>query len=178
MELVYSMNQSGLRTICLAFSDLEPSFNIEALDEHKFPLVETVPLTCIGIVGIKDPVRNGVPEAVDTCKRAHIKVRMITGDNEITASAIARECHIITGEDEERVIRGVDFFERVKGIVCKNCGTEVCGCTRNPKEVNDNVKLRVDVIGDLDAFTQLIGKIDVMARSRPEDKYAMVTGLN
>ena len=43
----------------------------------------------IAIVGIKDIIRKEVPEAVEKCQRAGIIVRMVTGDNKITAMAIA-----------------------------------------------------------------------------------------
>ena len=49
------------------------------------------------MVGIKDPVRPEVPEAVATCKRAGITVRMVTGDNIHTAKSIAQECGILYG---------------------------------------------------------------------------------
>ena len=48
--------------------------------------------------GVQDPVRREVPEAVATCKRAGIVVRMVTGDNVHTAQHIAWECGIL---DEE-----------------------------------------------------------------------------
>jgi Ca2+-transporting ATPase len=44
-----------------------------------------------GLVGFADPVRPGVPEAIRECRRAGIKVAMITGDHPVTAQAIARE---------------------------------------------------------------------------------------
>lgn len=45
---------------------------------------------------MQDPVRKEVPDAVATCKRAGIVVRMVTGDNVHTAKHIARECGILT----------------------------------------------------------------------------------
>lgn len=47
-------------------------------------------LTYIGIVGIKDPVRPEVPQAVQDCAKAGIKVRMLTGDNILTAKVRTR----------------------------------------------------------------------------------------
>lgn len=52
--------------------------------------------TLVALVGIKDPVRPGVKEAVQTCKAAGITIRMVTGDNIHTAEAIAKECGILT----------------------------------------------------------------------------------
>ena len=46
---------------------------------------------------LQDPVRKEVPDAVATCQRAGITVRMVTGDNIHTAEHIARECGILTG---------------------------------------------------------------------------------
>ena len=50
--------------------------------------------TMLAIVGIEDPLRPGVTEAVDACKKAGVIVRMVTGDNIITAKAIATKCGI------------------------------------------------------------------------------------
>ena len=47
------------------------------------------------LLGVQDPVRKEVPDAVATCKRAGIVVRMVTGDNVHTAQHIARECGIL-----------------------------------------------------------------------------------
>lgn len=52
-------------------------------------------LTAIALVGIKDPLRPEIPEAVRMCKRAGIIVRMVTGDNMNTAIAIAKEAEIL-----------------------------------------------------------------------------------
>lgn len=47
-------------------------------------------ITVLGLVGIKDPIRDGIYDAVQLCHQAGVKVRMITGDNEQTAVAIAK----------------------------------------------------------------------------------------
>ncbi len=52
-------------------------------------------MVCFGMVGIKDPLRPGVREAVRLCQKAGVVVRMVTGDNKMTAEAIARDCGII-----------------------------------------------------------------------------------
>jgi Ca2+ transporting ATPase len=49
----------------------------------------------IGVLGIKDILRQEVPGAVMDCRNAGIKVRMVTGDNKLTATAIAKECNIV-----------------------------------------------------------------------------------
>ena len=49
-------------------------------------------------MGIRDSLRNGVKEAVMKCKEASVTVVMVTGDNIVTATAIAKDCHIL-GDD-------------------------------------------------------------------------------
>ena len=53
-------------------------------------------LTLIGIVGIEDPLREGVTDAVATCLKAGVTVKMCTGDNVLTARSIALQCGIFT----------------------------------------------------------------------------------
>ncbi|MCU0656909.1 MAG: cation-translocating P-type ATPase [Polyangiaceae bacterium] len=57
-------------------------------------------LTLLGLVGMMDPPRPGVPEAIAACRDAGISVVMITGDHKLTASAIAREIGLWTEGDE------------------------------------------------------------------------------
>lgn len=57
--------------------------------------VEKSDLVLICIVGVKDIPRKEVPEAITKCHKAGIKVRMVTGDNLITAKAIAKEVGIL-----------------------------------------------------------------------------------
>lgn len=93
----------ALRTLCLAYIDLESGVSAETP-------IPSSGYTCIGIVGIKDPVRPGVKESVALCRSAGITVRMVTGDNITTAKAIARECGILT--DDGIAIEGPDFREK------------------------------------------------------------------
>lgn len=92
----------ALRTLCLAYIDIGD----ESLVENPIPIRG---YTCIGIVGIKDPVRPGVRESVAICRSAGITVRMVTGDNINTAKAIARECGILT---DGIAIEGPEFREK------------------------------------------------------------------
>ncbi|KAI9123679.1 hypothetical protein K1719_004979 [Acacia pycnantha] len=66
---------------------------------------------CIGILGIKDPVRPGVREIVAICKAAGMNVRMVTGDNIHTVKATARVCDILTNGI---AIEGPAFREKKK----------------------------------------------------------------
>ncbi|WRX30335.1 Cation-transporting P-type ATPase [Theobroma cacao] len=93
----------ALRTLCLAYMDIGTEFSVDS----ALPLKG---YTCIGIVGIKDPVRPGVKESVAICRSAGITVRMVTGDNINTAKAIAREIGILT--DNGIAIEGPEFREK------------------------------------------------------------------
>jgi len=53
----------------------------------------------VALMGIEDPVRPEVPPAVELCQMAGVKIRMVTGDNIMTARSIARQCKILTCED-------------------------------------------------------------------------------
>jgi len=99
-KIIETMASEGLRTLCIAYKDIkEPTEEITSYPDDS--------LTLIGIVGIKDPLRPEVPDAIRQCKLAGITVRMVTGDNKLTASKIAADCGILAeGQD---VMEGPDF---------------------------------------------------------------------
>ena len=69
-------------------------------------------LKMVALIGIKDILRQEVPGAIAKCKAAGVRVRMITGDNLITARAIAIECGIVNPDNlNSLVINGADFME-------------------------------------------------------------------
>ena len=53
----------------------------------------------VGVLALKDPLRDGIRQAVETCHKAGINVRMVTGDNINTAKAISVEAGIISQAD-------------------------------------------------------------------------------
>jgi Ca2+ transporting ATPase len=78
------------------------------------------------VIGVRDNPRKEVPDAIHQCHLAGITVRMVTGDNIITAKAIAKEIGLLS--DQGIAMEGPDFNERVGGIVCKECKTAICDC--------------------------------------------------
>lgn len=98
-DVINSFACEALRTLCLAFKDIDESSIDNDIPNDGY--------TLIAVVGIKDPVRPGVKEAVQTCLAAGITVRMVTGDNINTAKAIARECGILT--EDGLAIEGPEF---------------------------------------------------------------------
>ena len=97
------MAKRALRVIAIAYKDINvlPS-RIDATIENE--------LRFCGLIGMIDPPREGVKEAIETCKKAGIKTVMITGDHILTAKAIAKELGIlksgdiaITGNDLDKI---------------------------------------------------------------------------
>jgi Ca2+-transporting ATPase len=98
MEVVTGMAKRGLRCICLTYTDIPLVDDSRGADFFEDSENLDRSLVCLAIVGIKDPVRKEVPEAVRVCQRAGIIVRMVTGDNIHTAQHIARECGILVDD--------------------------------------------------------------------------------
>lgn len=85
-NVINEFASNSLRTIGLAYREVPlHDFQVEESQEE---------LVLIGIVGIQDPLRPGVIEAVKKCQRAGVQVKMVTGDNILTAQAIATQCGI------------------------------------------------------------------------------------
>ncbi|XP_042622241.1 plasma membrane calcium-transporting ATPase 2-like isoform X3 [Cyprinus carpio] len=143
-KVIEPMACDGLRTICIAMRDFttEPDWDNEADILND--------LTCICVVGIEDPVRHEVPEAISKCQRAGITVRMVTGDNINTARAIATKCGILQPGEDFLCLEGKDFNQQI----------------RNDKgEVEQE---RLDKVWP---------KLRVLARSSPTDKHTLVKGI-
>ena len=102
----------SLRTIAFLYSDFQqwPPTGAKTLEEDcSMAVFEDVfhDMNFLGVVGIQDPLREGVSKAVKQCQDAGVVVRMVTGDNVTTASAIAKQCGIKT--DEGLVMEGPKF---------------------------------------------------------------------
>lgn len=98
------MAKKALRVIAVAYKD------IDVLPNRIDTSTIENDLNFVGLLGMIDPPREGVKEAVKTCKKAGIKTVMITGDHIATATAIARELNILgkydkamTGQELEKM---------------------------------------------------------------------------
>ncbi|KAK4946981.1 plasma membrane calcium [Elasticomyces elasticus] len=106
--------QHSLRTIGMLYKDFPqwPPSDAKTLeDDPKMADFEDIfhDMIWIGVVGIHDPLREGVVEAVAQCQRSGVVVRMVTGDNISTARAIAGECGILPKDEEGIVMEGPKF---------------------------------------------------------------------
>jgi P-type Ca2+ transporter type 2C len=104
----------SLRTIGMLYKDFPqwPPAGTKTLEEDpkmaEFTDVFRT-MTWVGVVGIHDPLREGVVEAVAQCQHSGVVVRMVTGDNVTTARAIATECGILRKDEEGIVMEGPVF---------------------------------------------------------------------
>ncbi|KNE64185.1 calcium-translocating P-type ATPase, PMCA-type [Allomyces macrogynus ATCC 38327] len=99
---IFDYATQALRTIGIAYKDMVAPATSELapeLDMHN--------LVWLGVVGIEDPLRPEVPPAVAKCQTAGIVVRMVTGDNKVTAENIAKKCGIL--HDDGIVLEGPVF---------------------------------------------------------------------
>lgn len=146
-KVIEPMASEGLRTICLAYRDFPASEGEPDWDSENDILAA---LTCISVVGIEDPVRPEVPDAIKKCQRAGITVRMVTGDNINTARAIATKCGILLPGDDFLCMEGKEFNRRIRN------------------EKGEIEQERIDKIWP---------KLRVLARSSPTDKHTLVKGI-
>jgi Ca2+-transporting ATPase len=95
-----AMGALGMRVLALAYKSVkkQPSYTASGLESS---------LTFVGLVGMEDPPRKEVPEAIALCRSAGIRVIMITGDSLSTARAIARRVGLL--DSGQRVYDGPDL---------------------------------------------------------------------
>ena len=110
-ESIKAMAKKSLRVLALAHNVASKKTRHTRSGDHitGMPNVNDLEgdLTLDALVGIKDPLRPDVKNAVETCQKAGIFVRMVTGDNLETAKAIAKECGILSQEGLS--MEGPDF---------------------------------------------------------------------
>ncbi|XP_039155414.1 calcium-transporting ATPase 12, plasma membrane-type-like [Eucalyptus grandis] len=103
---IKNMADKSLRCIAFAYKKINGSL------AQNHGRVQEDGLILLGIVGIKDPCRPGVRNAVASCRSAGVNIKMITGDNMHTARAIALECGILNPDkdlEEEAIVEGAQF---------------------------------------------------------------------
>ncbi|XP_027154440.1 putative calcium-transporting ATPase 13, plasma membrane-type [Coffea eugenioides] len=102
--IIEKMAGKSLRCIAFAFKSIAGHGVIcENLPDTQ--------LTLLGLVGLKDPCRPEVKAAVKSCRKAGVNIKVITGDNMLTAKSIAIECGILNGNEdlEDTAVEGITF---------------------------------------------------------------------
>jgi P-type Ca2+ transporter type 2C len=143
-ELIDHYASRSLRTIALVYRDFDrwPPKGARSVEgERNEAIFEDIfkSMVLLGVVGIEDPLREGAADAVRTCQKAGVIVRMVTGDNLVTAQAIAQSCGIYS---DGIVMEGPEFRKLSKA-----------------------------------KMDQVIPRLQVLARSSPEDKRILVKRL-
>ncbi len=149
-----SLNQSAIeamRTLAFAYRELPPDMPTteDELHDRKDDLETS--LTFVGMVSIRDPLRDDVPAAIDRCRDAGIQIKMVTGDNVETARAIAHKIHLI--DNAEQPINAED------GVIMTSSHFQ--GLFEKDRE----------------GLKQKLSNLRVLARALPGDKYRLVTML-
>lgn len=108
---IHEYAKNSLRTIGMVYRDFAcwPPVENSPKDSSSTPELEEIfnSMTWLGVVGIQDPLRPEVPAAIKKCNNAGVQVKMVTGDNLATATAIATACGIKT--DDGLVMEGPEF---------------------------------------------------------------------
>jgi Ca2+-transporting ATPase len=115
IEKFEKLSSQGLRILAVANKNLPK-------DVVHIQETDLADLVFVGLIGMKDPIREGVKDTIALCKQAGVKVIMITGDYKLTARAIAEEIGLHTAK--ENIITGLelkelsdkDFYKRASGI--------------------------------------------------------------
>ena len=95
-QSIEDFNKDKLRSLYIAYKDINQNQfeNCEKPDSNG-KLIDQDDLIFLAVFGIKDSLRDGVKEAVRKCHDAGVNVVMVTGDNIVTATAIAKDCGIL-----------------------------------------------------------------------------------
>ncbi len=165
-NILHTMHGDSLRLLAVAYRDLDETLSHEEVSmvtrdscaTDTLLYQDTIDafehdLTLIAVLGIADPLRPEVKDAISSCERGGISVRMFTGDNMVTAASIARDCGILKSgdaENPEAVLESSMFIRNIMGT-------------------NDEV--------DGDKFRENWKGLRVLARCSPSDKYTVVESL-
>ena len=110
---IENFNKNMLRSLYICYKDIsqEEYENAETYQNKEGKYIDQYDLIFIACFGIRDSLRNGVKEAVLKCQKARVRVIMVTGDNIVTATAIAKDCHILGDDVNLNNITALDVEE-------------------------------------------------------------------
>ena len=220
-QSIEDFNKDKLRSLYIAYKDItQDQFNNCEKPDNNGKLIDQDDLIFLAVFGIKDSLRDGVKEAVRKCHEASVNVIMVTGDNIVTATAIAKDCNILGNdvdlknlgpkdiepdpemmndsskkeeyiktllENQPKALTGNSFYNTVGGLICEICqeDTNLCKCPKTESEAKQiaektgepQKKVKKDIIKNMENFKKITKNLNVMARSQPLHKYALVLGL-
>ncbi|KAB8256553.1 plasma membrane calcium-transporting ATPase [Aspergillus pseudonomiae] len=164
-QIIADYASKSWRTIIVLFRDFDVWPPLDQLhDQVEEIRIENIvqDLTFLSIMGIRDPLRNGARDAVQSCHKAGVAVRIVTGDNLLTAKAIAEECGILTNPDdvamEGREFRQLgesqqlEIIPRLK-VLARSSPEDKRTLVRRLKEMGRTVAVTGDGTNDAPALT-------------------------
>lgn len=146
---------SGYRVIAFAEGIKNNFKEKENYDENDIPK-----LTFLGMIGFIDPIRSEVPDAIKACKKAGVKVIMVTGDHPLTAAAIGKELglgiSITTGEELQKYLDQGEFssdeFIKSKNIFSRVTPNQKLAIVESLKRGGEFVAVTGDGVNDAPAM--------------------------
>ena len=155
-EVARRWSEEGIRVMLVAFRDFEPDFDPRASPDESLDVDACERgLVLVAAVGMEDPLRPDVPDAVRACSEAGVRPIVVTGDSLPTAIAVARKCGALDRDDEARLNDAA------------TTGDAFWASVRDPS---------TGAI-DRDAFDERWPKLRVLARASPTHKFDLVTAI-
>jgi Ca2+ transporting ATPase len=164
------------RTLLLAYIEVNDNLLLDCknANESAKKILTEKNLILVSLVGIADPPRDSVKEAIESCHKAGVTVRMITGDNINTALAISKEVGILSSTEyniaKNSDFKSIDNNAKVYAMEGKHF-REVSGGYYEDKEK------KTFLLKDPEKFRKTVENLKVIARTSPDDKFLLVLGL-
>jgi len=102
VSLYHTMMDEGLRVLAFAYREIKSGDKVISMEDAEKDMV------FLGLMGLEDPPRPEVPQAIKKCREAGIRIIMITGDGSRTALAIAKEIGLV--KEEPTIVEGSEFL--------------------------------------------------------------------
>ncbi|MBN8906644.1 MAG: cation-transporting P-type ATPase, partial [Rhodospirillales bacterium] len=142
--------QDGLRVIACAMK------HVASTEDDPF-----ADLVFVGLIGLEDPIRSAVPGAIRDCRRAGIRVVMVTGDHAVTARSIGRAAGLVSGDEqvvegaaiEQAIAAGPAALRRIS-IFARVSPAEKLALVKAYQAAGDVVAMTGDGVNDAPALRQ------------------------
>ena len=143
------------------------------------------------LIGIRDQLRPEVPNSVLKCQKAGINVRMITGDNIMTALSISKDSNIISESQFNEALENIDKYRNICSQIKNENktvefespialeGEQFRLLSGNLTKIYDEKthKIKTIQLNNKEMFKKVTKRLNVIARATPEDKFLLVFGL-
>ena len=152
-ELISKYTENALRVLMLAYKKID-DYTIYDNEQLEDQLIFT------GIVGMIDPPRSKVKKSIKTCHEAGINVKMITGDHQNTASAVAKQVgitnsdEVLTGQEINK-LNDEEFKEKIRetNVFARVFPEQKIRIVKLLKSINETVAMTGDGVNDAPALT-------------------------